>query len=111
MPDITAIRTTDEPGFRYTGRVPVHLNNWHGQTIATLEFILRRDTITVVYGSLEVSVVDRDAFRAWLSHPHQPFAKDDVVFYVRGPRLCLSVNQGPMYPVPDFTITELLEVI
>ena len=106
----TTTLTAETPG-SWLGRIPFDLTHWCGALAATIELLVRADTISVWCGYQEFAVMHRNLFRTWVTDPDGVFTVDRVTWSVRGLDICMCINYGPTYPVPRETVDRLREVI
>ena len=112
MPDRTTTATvTQLPQPLWTGRLDFELINRRGWTVATIDVVVRIDTIELWHVNRSIAVIDRNEYRAWLDNPHWAFASYEVVWTLRGPNACISIDHGPTYPVDPNVMGKLRKVV
>jgi hypothetical protein len=113
MPERAASSTTVFAPSSWSGKILLELVNWLGQRIAILGLVVVGETITVWCGHLEIAIINRQEFRAWLQDPDNAFERHGIVWTVQKNDLCIciSLNAGPTYRIPDFTLPNLQAVI
>jgi len=106
-----AVCPIEEMRSAWTGRLDFDLKNGCGWRVATIEVVVRIESVTLWFANRTLAVMDRDLFRAWLANPDRIFSIDDVTWSASDAGLCITVDGSISYAVPDPTVRQLVAVI
>lgn len=104
-------RTTDGVVSTWTGRLKMDLLNGRGWRVATLDLVVRIDSLTLWWGNRTLAVIDRDIFKQWAHHPGRTLQTDDVTWSTQGGTGWICVDGSTPYVVPSNSFQYLLTVI
>jgi hypothetical protein len=77
---------------------------------ATVEVLVRRDTVELRLRDALVGVADREDLRRWLRHPVSVFAYDDLAWIATPTGIALAIDDVvPPWPLPDHVAAGLRE--
>ena len=69
---------------------------------ATVEVLIRRDTVELRLGDALVGVAGREDLRRWLHDPVSVFAYDDLVWIATPTGIALAIEDAvPPWPLPE----------